>query len=84
MVPFVALAAPTPRGGRGGGSRLRAWVGAELALPVFLYDAADPTGRTLPDVRRDAFSGAGPDPGPSRPHPTLGAVAVGARPRSWR
>ena len=36
--------------------------------------------RTLPELRRDAFTSRAPDLGPSAPHPTLGAVAVGARP----
>jgi glutamate formiminotransferase len=47
---------------------------------VFLYDEADPAGRTLPETRRDAFAGRPPDVGPNTPHPRLGAVAVGARP----
>lgn len=57
-------------------------------IPVFLYGAASPTGRSLPDLRRGGLSGlaarlaAGeivPDFGPPRLHPTAGAVAVGAR-----
>ena len=55
-------------------------VAGELAVPVFLYGAADPAGRSLPDVRRDAFRERRPDFGPPEPHPTAGAVAVGARP----
>ncbi|HVW34989.1 MAG TPA: glutamate formiminotransferase [Acidimicrobiia bacterium] len=61
----------------------RRWAGevaAELALPVFLYDAADPAHRSLPDTRRAAFRERAPDFGPAVPHPTAGAVAVGARP----
>jgi glutamate formiminotransferase len=52
----------------------------ELGVPVFLYGAADPEGRTLPDVRRTAFRERRPDFGPHVPHPTAGAMAVGARP----
>lgn len=55
-------------------------VAAELAVPVFLYGAADPAARSLPDVRRHAFKEREPDFGPSEPHPTAGAIAVGARP----
>ena len=46
------------------------------ALPGFLYGPE----RTLPDVRRRAFAELAPDRGRATPHPTAGAVAVGARP----
>lgn len=52
------------------------WAGAELGLPCFLYGP----GRSLPEVRRGAFSILAPDTGPPAPHPTAGAVAVGLRP----
>lgn len=48
-------------------------------LPVFLYEAASPEGRSLPAVRRHAFTAFAPDFGPAAPHPTAGAVVVGAR-----
>ncbi|MDR1500334.1 MAG: glutamate formimidoyltransferase [Tannerellaceae bacterium] len=59
-------------------------------LPVFLYEqsATSPHRRNLADVRRGEFEGLGdkmedaawqPDFGPSHPHPTAGAVAVGGR-----
>jgi glutamate formiminotransferase len=59
-------------------------------LPVFLYGEAalKPARRVLADVRRPRFEGLGvsmatdegaPDIGPQRPHPSAGAVAVGAR-----
>lgn len=58
-------------------------VGQELAarhdLPVYLYEAATPTGRALPTVRKEAFHHLPPDFGPAVPHPTAGAVVVGAR-----
>ncbi len=47
---------------------------------MFLYDAADPAARSLPETRRDAFAHRRPDFGPPAAHPVLGAVAVGARP----
>jgi glutamate formiminotransferase len=56
------------------------WAAADLELPVFLYDDADQLRRSLPELRAAAFTTRAPDLGPTRPHPTLGAVAVGARP----
>jgi glutamate formiminotransferase len=51
-----------------------------LGLPCFRYGPMrDGTLRTLPEVRRGAFSGIEPDAGPRTPHRTAGAVAVGAR-----
>lgn len=88
VVPFVPMDPAagarlgTPVMGRTG-EVARAWgkrAADELALPVFLYGAADARGRSLPDLRRDAFRGRDPDFGPAEPHPTAGAVAVGARP----
>jgi glutamate formiminotransferase / 5-formyltetrahydrofolate cyclo-ligase len=79
VVPFV----PLDGGLESAGDLARAWgesVAAELGLPVFLYGSADPGRRSLPSVRREAFRERGPDFGPGQPHPTAGAVAVGARP----
>ncbi len=57
--------------------------GSELArrfaLPVFLYEAAAPDARSLPFVRKHAFTALTPDFGPPFPHPTAGAAVVGAR-----
>ena len=70
-------------------------VGEEIAtrfgIPVFLYEdsATAENRRNLADVRKGEFEGLAekmakpewkPDFGPGRPHPTAGAVAVGARP----
>ena len=52
------------------------WAADELALPVFLYGPE----RSLPEVRKEAWLGLRPDFGPTLPHPTAGAVAVGCRP----
>ena len=71
--------------------RLGARLGQELGLPVFLYEAAAtrPERRNLAYVRRGEFEGLAarlargddpPDFGPAVPHPSAGAVAVGARP----
>ncbi len=78
VVPFVALHEPRPlavEAAHGFG----AWLAHGLAVPVFWYDDADPRRRSLPELRRSAFMGRPPDLGPSAPHPTLGATAVGAR-----
>jgi glutamate formiminotransferase / 5-formyltetrahydrofolate cyclo-ligase len=51
-----------------------------LGLPCFRFGPLPAGGsRSLPELRRVAFSGLAPDAGPSRPHPTAGATAVGAR-----
>lgn len=91
VVPFVPLPAagrpaPTGTGASGlaaAGEVARAWAeraADELGVPVFLYGSADPAGRSLPEVRRGAFRERRPDFGPGEPHPTAGAMAVGARP----
>ena len=78
VVPFVALGEPAVVA-VDAARAFAAWIGAELAVPAFLYDDADPAGRTLPELRRTAFAGRAPDAGPDHPHPRLGATAVGAR-----
>jgi glutamate formiminotransferase len=76
VVPFVSLhdagltLAVEARDG------FAAWAGKEFGLPCFLYGPE----RTLPEVRRQAFTSLRPQTGPSTPHPTAGATAVGARP----
>jgi glutamate formiminotransferase/formiminotetrahydrofolate cyclodeaminase len=66
-------------------------IGEELAIPVFLYEAAAATAArtSLADVRRGEFEGLReaigrdparrPDFGPAKIHPSAGATAVGAR-----
>ncbi|MDW7650072.1 MAG: glutamate formimidoyltransferase [Bacillota bacterium] len=65
-------------------------IGAELQIPVFLYEeaASSPARRNLADVRRGEYEGLkeliksaerAPDFGPQKMHPRAGAVAVGAR-----
>jgi len=51
------------------------WMADSLGVPCFLYGPE----RTLPEVRRGAFTTLAPDLGPVAPHPTAGACAVGAR-----
>lgn len=80
VVPFVPLdlGAESSRGEDAMGARDRfcRWAADTLDLPGFTYGPE----RSLPDVRRNAFTALRPTCGPSSPHPTAGAVAVGARP----
>ena len=67
-------------------------VGNELEIPVYLYEAAAtrPDRENLAEVRKGEYEGIkatiGTDPkrkpdfGPSKTHPSAGAVAIGARP----
>jgi glutamate formiminotransferase len=79
VVPFVALAGSTRDDAAAAARDFGAWIAATFDVPVFFYDRADAAGRSLPETRRDAFATRGPDLGPAHPHPSLGAVAVGAR-----
>ncbi len=77
VVPFAPLGGTTLDEAVAARDRFVAWVAEELGVPAFAYGA----GRApLPEVRRQAFRDLAPDAGPSRPHPTAGATAVGARP----
>ncbi|MGI8671227.1 MAG: glutamate formimidoyltransferase [Luteitalea sp.] len=71
--------------------RVASTLAHDHALPVYLYEAAafDDSRRSLPALRAGEFEGLHatlrdggrvPDFGPCRPHPTLGAAIVGARP----
>jgi glutamate formiminotransferase len=81
VVPFVALSetADERAAAAHAAHDIARWVAETLDVPTFLYGDADPEGRALPAVRRDAFVRRGPDFGPGGPHPKLGATAVGAR-----
>ena len=81
VVPFVALGGTnTERAQAAEAAReFGAWWAEEFAVPVFLYDEADPEHRDLPHVRTHGFRSRTPDFGPDAPHPRLGATAVGAR-----
>jgi glutamate formiminotransferase len=78
VVPFVPLDGSTMGDAVAARDRFAQWAADELGLPCFLY--GPPPARSLPDVRRQAFRPLLPDTGPSLPHPTGGAVCVGARP----
>lgn len=75
VVPFVPLQGSTMADATAARDRFAGWIGGELGVPAFLYGAE----RTLPDIRRNAWQGLSPDAGPDRPHPSAGAVCVGAR-----
>ena len=82
VVPFVLLprsgvaASVDPQWSVAARDRFAEWAGDVLSLPCFLYGPL----RSLPEVRRSAFTSIAPDTGPPEPHPTAGATAVGARP----
>jgi glutamate formiminotransferase len=89
VVPFVSLSpAPDAPPGLVDGTldpavaardRFAGWAG-DLGLPCFLYGPVGGATRSLPDVRRGAFTAVDPDTGPLVPHPVAGVIAVGARP----
>ena len=82
VVPFVPLG-PDPDLAPAVAARdaFASWAASTLDLPCYVYGPL-PGGevRSLPEVRRRAFATLPPDHGPAAPHPTAGAVAVGARP----
>ncbi|HJR64669.1 MAG TPA: glutamate formimidoyltransferase [Gemmatimonadaceae bacterium] len=92
VVPFVPLEGTTMEECVALARRLGERVGAELRIPVYLYEraATRPSRQNLADVRRGEFEGIrdelgvnperDPDYGPKQIHPSAGATAVGARP----
>jgi glutamate formiminotransferase len=76
VVPFVPLGAATMADAVNARDAFAAWAGDDLGVPCFLYGEE----RSLPHVRREAWSTLAPDTGPREPHPTAGAMCVGARP----
>ncbi|MEP6691230.1 MAG: glutamate formimidoyltransferase [Gemmatimonadaceae bacterium] len=92
VVPFIPLEGATMEDCIALARQLGGRVGAELQIPVFLYEraATRPTRENLADVRRGQFEGLRadigttpdrtPDFGPATVHPTAGATAIGARP----
>ena len=76
VVPFVPLDGSTMADAVAARDRFAGWAANEFGVPCFLYGPE----RSLPDVRRTAFDSLAPDVGPPNPHPTAGAICVGARP----
>jgi glutamate formiminotransferase len=81
VVPFVALGGTNIENTQAAqeARAFGAWWSDNYDVPVFLYDEADPERRDLPHARSHGFKSRPPSFGPSAPHPTLGATAVGAR-----
>jgi glutamate formiminotransferase len=91
VIPFVPLGETTLDEAIELARAFAARIAARYDLPVYLYAAAALRGDRvkLADVRRGQYeglkleigqNGRQPDLGPSRMHPSAGAVAVGARP----
>jgi len=92
VVPFVPLEDSTMEDCIALARELGERVGAELKIPVYLYEraATRPTRVNLADVRRGQYEGLStelgtnperdPDFGPNAIHPSAGAIAIGARP----
>ena len=92
VVPFIPLEGSTMEDCIALARALGERVGSELRIPVYLYEraATTPARENLADVRRGEFEGLreeigknparDPDFGPSKIHPTCGAIAIGARP----
>ncbi len=90
VVPFIPIEGVTMADCVALARDVGAALAAQFALPVFLYEeaATTPARRNLEDIRRGEFEGLAaklaqpewaPDFGPATPHPTGGAVVVGAR-----
>ncbi|MBI3998645.1 MAG: glutamate formimidoyltransferase [Armatimonadetes bacterium] len=90
VIPFVPIAATTMEACVALARRVGEELWATLRLPVYYYaEAATAPHRVrLPDIRKGEFEGLAekmarpewaPDVGEPRPHPTAGAVVVGAR-----
>lgn len=75
VVPFVPLDDSTMSDAIRARDDFARWAATELSIPCFVYGPE----RTLPDIRRSAFTTLTPSFGPSTPHPTAGAICVGAR-----
>lgn len=92
VVPLIPIKGTTMEDCVHLAKRLGAQVGRELELPVFLYEhaARRPHHAPLETVRRGGLKGLAfrmasdpdwtPDFGPTRLHPSAGAVVIGARP----
>jgi len=91
VVPFIPVRGSSVEDCVALSREVGAAIASDFAVPVFLYEdsASGEHRRNLADVRKGQFEGLvekmkdarwAPDFGPSAPHPSAGAVAVGARP----
>ncbi len=75
VVPFVPLDGSTMDDAIAARDAFAAWLADAHGVPVFTYGPE----RSLPEVRRRAFTDLSPDVGPRESHPTAGATCAGAR-----
>lgn len=79
VVPFVPLGTATMADALRARDVFAQWAADELGVCCFLYGPE----RTLPEIRREAWTTLSPDVVPAgstpHPHPTAGAICVGAR-----
>ncbi len=75
VVPFVPLAESNMTDALRARDEFAAWSVDTLNVPCFFYGPE----RSLPFIRKHAFKSLTPDIGTSTPHPTAGAICVGAR-----
>ncbi len=75
VVPFVPLGSSSLDDAISARDRLARWAADGLSVPCFVYGPE----RSLPELRRRAFASLPPATGPQHPHPSAGAMAVGAR-----
>jgi glutamate formiminotransferase len=81
VVPFVALDPDEGEEAVRLRDELAPWLAESFHVPVFLYGPlGEHNVRTLPEVRRGAFTTLSPDAGPPEASSHLGSVALGARP----
>lgn len=90
VIPFIPLEGATIKDCVALARRVGEAIAKAHQVPVFLYEdaASAPHRKGLEDIRRGQFEGLAaklkdpqwqPDFGPSEPHPSFGAVVVGAR-----
>lgn len=75
VVPFVPLKNSTMTDAIRARNDFAQWASHNLEIPCFLYGPE----RTLPQIRKDAWTRLMPDTGAATPHDTAGAICVGAR-----
>ncbi len=75
VVPFVPLGSTTMSEALRERDAFAQWAATELEVPCFYYGPE----RSLPDIRRTAWTSLFPDVGPRTAHPTAGAICVGVR-----
>jgi len=90
VVPFVPIEGVTMAECVALARKVGSEIGSRFKVPVYLYEEAsnNPARKNLEDIRRGEFEGLAakmasegwaPDFGPGAPHPSAGAVVVGAR-----